>query len=412
MISNRNKIRKYMISFIFVAVLIVPLWSNSVFSPQGLPLKYYGNDVYSLGMGESGIADVFRVNTGYFNPSLPVTSTNVTFSTALSMGYMWYKDSDNNRFRDDGIFFPYFSFSIPLSNHYIGFNFNSYASGNLENQKEDVLTIGDDEFSYTEKNRIRSNIFKGDIVYAFKNDILNLGLSLNYYFGHRTRRWEIDFDDNLIADARYELERRFKNPGITIGANKRFGSTAVAALYSSPIELEGETIRWFNHYPGADTLATKSVQFEVPTMIAGGITHRFTDYYKASFDLYYELWEQTETYDKNSFKAAFGLAYDPAETQSVWWKSIPVRVGTYYRQLPFEKNDTGIDEIALSWGTSIPLQSPNKQIDFAVTYLTRGNTNDHDLSDSSLMFTFGVTGFDIFSRRTRRIGHRDIPEAD
>jgi len=72
------------------------LAANSIFSFDGLPVQYYGNDVYGLGMGESGTGDLFRINTDYLNPSVASTSNQVTFSTAVSLGYIRYKDKDSS----------------------------------------------------------------------------------------------------------------------------------------------------------------------------------------------------------------------------------------------------------------------------------------------------------------------------
>ena len=75
-------------------------------------------------------------------------------------------------------------------------------------------------------------------------------------------------------------------------------------------------------------------------------------------------------------------------------------------------NSEKIIEKAVTFGSSIPLKSPNKKIEFAVTYITRGDVDKHGLSDESLMFSFGITGFDIFKKRYKRIEHREIPKAD
>ena len=36
----------------------------------GFPVHNYGRDIYSLGMGDTGASDVFRINTGYANPAI------------------------------------------------------------------------------------------------------------------------------------------------------------------------------------------------------------------------------------------------------------------------------------------------------------------------------------------------------
>ncbi|MCK4695310.1 MAG: hypothetical protein KAT74_06095, partial [Candidatus Cloacimonetes bacterium] len=172
---------KFLIIVILISISIF-LNGNSIFSFEGMPNQYYGNDVYGLGMGETGVADLFRVNTNYSNPSLTVTANKVIFSTAFTLGNIWYMDSEGNGFKDDGAYFPFFVVTVPSSNHKFAFSFNSQLSGNIENEQSNSW----EDFSYNEINRISSTILKADIIYALKNDYVNFGLSLNYYIGHRT----------------------------------------------------------------------------------------------------------------------------------------------------------------------------------------------------------------------------------
>ncbi len=390
------------------------LTGNSIFSFAGMPLEYYGNDIYGVGMGETGSADLFRINPNFHNPSLAITTNNVLFSTAASMGYMWYKDSADNKFRDDGIYMPYFTMAIPIKNHRFAFNFNSVASGNIENatQCDPFISYGD-TLQYSEINRLSTSLYKAGMVYAYKNSIVNVGVAIDYYLGHRIRYWKLDFEDINYADAKYEVEKIYKNPGFTLGLSKKIGKISLGVAYSSHIKMEGDVTYKYGHTPYADTLNLEDdFLFEVPAQISGGITWKILDKYKASFDGHYQMWQDTEDYDKNTLKLGLGLAYDPLSGYGSWFEKIPLRIGGYYRELPFDVNNEKIIEKALTFGTSIPLKSPNKKIEFAVTYTTRGDVDEHGISDESLMFSFGITGFDIFRKRYKRIEHREIPVAD
>lgn len=404
---------KYKLTAILFLVSAL-LAANSIFSFGGMPLEYYGNDVYGMGMGETGSADMFRINPNLHNPSIATTTNNVLFSTATSLGYIWYKDSANNEFRDDGIYMPYFTMAIPIANHRFAFIFNSVASGNIDNVVvcDPIVSFGD-TLQYSEVNRLSSSLYKADIAYALKNSYANIGVAMNYYLGHRIRYWKIDFEDDDLEDAKYEIEKVYKNPGFTIGISKKIGKISLGTTYSSHIKLEGNTTYKYDHTPYADTLnLNDDFLFEVPTQVSAGITWKFLEKYKASFDGHYQLWEDTDIHDKNTFKIGLGLAYDPLSGYGSWYENIPLRIGAYYRELPFTVNNEKIGEKAVTFGSSIPLKSPNKKIELAVTYQTRGDVDIHGISDESLMFSFGITGFDIFKKRNKRIEHREIPEAD
>jgi len=402
------KYKIIMISLLTTALLA----GNSIFSFDGMPLEYYGNDVYGLGMGETGSADIFRINPNLHNPSIATTTNNVLFSTATSLGYMWYKDSDNNEFRDDGIYMPYFTMTIPIKKHRFSFSFNSIASGNIENTIEcdPVISFGD-TLQYSEINRLSTSLYKADMVYAYKSSIVNVGVAMNYYLGHRIRYWNRDFENDDYEDAKYEIEKIYKNPGFTVGLSKKISKVSLGIVYSSYVKLEGSETYKYAHTPYADTLSD-DFHFEVPVQISGGITWKFLEKYKASFDGYYQIWQDTEDYDKNTLKLGLGFAYDPLSGYGSWYEKIPLRIGGYYRELPFDVNNEKIIEKALTFGFSIPLKSPNKKIEFTVNYTTRGDVDKHGLSDESVMFSLGITGFDIFKKRYKRIEHREIPKAD
>jgi len=402
------KYKIIMISLLTTALLA----GNSIFSFDGMPLEYYGNDVYGLGMGETGSADIFRINPNLHNPSIATTTNNVLFSTATSLGYMWYKDSDNNEFRDDGIYMPYFTMTIPIKKHRFSFSFNSIASGNIENTIEcdPVISFGD-TLQYSEINRLSTSLYKADMVYAYKSSIVNVGVAMNYYLGHRIRYWNRDFENDDYEDAKYEIEKIYKNPGFTVGLSKKISKVSLGIVYSSYVKLEGSETYKYAHTPYADTLSD-DFHFEVPVQISGGITWKFLEKYKASFDGYYQIWQDTEDYDKNTLKLGLGFAYDPLSGYGSWYEKIPLRIGGYYRELPFDVNNEKIIEKALTFGFSIPLKSPNKKIEFSVNYTTRGDVDKHGLSDESVMFSLGITGFDIFKKRYKRIEHREIPKAD
>ena len=401
---------------LLISLLIITsaLLGNSIFSFEGMPLQYYGNDVYGMGMGDTGAADLFRINPNFSNPSI-VTSTNkVLFSTAVSMGNVWYEDAENNSFRDDGMNLPYFQIAVPILDHRFAFSFNSVASGDIENERNTFFeTSAGDTLFYSETNKLSSSLFKAEGLYAFKNPIVNIGIGATYYLGHRIRYWKCDFGDVSITDTKYEIEKTFKNPGYSIGLSKKIGKVSLGATYSNHVKLEGETKFKFDHDPWSNTIDhSDDYLFEVAPSISGAVTVKFLERFKASFDAHYDMWEDTELYDKNTLKAGLGLAYDPLSGYGKWYERIPVRIGGYIRELPFEANNEKIMEQVVTFGSSIPLKSANKKIEIAVQYLTRGNIDDNNLSDSSLMFTFGITGFDIFKKRPKKIEHREIPKAD
>ncbi|HOA30122.1 MAG TPA: hypothetical protein PKL34_08765, partial [Candidatus Cloacimonadota bacterium] len=104
-----------------LALSALSLWAgNSIFSYYGFPVQFYGRDIYSMGMGDTGASDMFRYNTGYANPAQSNRNNKSLFGTGIIAGYTSYKSeyqSTTRKFRDDALDFPYFSVSVPILRH-------------------------------------------------------------------------------------------------------------------------------------------------------------------------------------------------------------------------------------------------------------------------------------------------------
>ncbi len=403
--------KRYCILALILAVSGM-LAANSIFSSYGFAEQYYSVDTYSLGMGETGYSDLYRFNTGFGNPSLATSCSSVVFSSGVTFGYMYYSDKAGNSFRDDGLFLPYFSVAVPFGNHHFAFNFNTVSAGNYESEITRSYTFSNGTTNVTEINRIESNIYRLDAIYALHTDWINVGLGVNYYTGQRSRYVEADFEDDDYVDAKYETDHYFHNYSWNIGLSKRFSNLSFGVAYRPEVKLEGDTEFNYVFDPYVSDLDDSS--FELPERYSLSVTWRLKQKFKFSSDFHYELWEKTDNAveNLNSYRASIGIAYDPMYERQDWYASLPVRVGFSYRQLPFEVNENRVNEMGFSGGFSVPFKSPGKEIHFAVQYTLRGDKNDHGLQEKTVMFTIGTKGFDIFKKRKKNIEHRDIPQPD
>lgn len=408
------------ISYTLILLLAVLLLSaNTVFAPYGMPLRSYGNDVYGMGMGDTGIGDVTRINCNQENPSLMVTVNKVTVSTAASLGYFWYKNEATS-FKDDELYLPYFTLFVPVKSHRIGISLNSVSSGNLDTAKEDIISAIDSELSYDEIIRKREDLFKTSFHYAWKNPYLNMGASMSYYFGNQTNYWSLDFDDSNYTDTKYEYEKIYSGINYKLGLNRQIGSFSLGLSWEPSAELEGSYRFRYNYGSEVDTLANEENLFTVPENIGVGISYNFTRSMKFNLDGYFINWSDTETaYIKENGERDFydsiwriggGISYDPVLGYGKWYTNIPFRFGASYSQLPFQMNEEELNEISLTAGSTIQLDAPGRKLDFALKYVYRGNNGHSGYRDESLQLVIGVTGFDIFKQRRKRTQERDIPK--
>lgn len=389
---------------LIVLCLPVFLWSNSSFSFYGYPYQSPLVDVYGQGMGNTGISDVFRNNSSFSNPSLAVTNTKVSFSSSITFGNTYFHDTTGSKFRDDFQYFPYFNLVIPVRRHRFGFNYQFVMAGEYES----IITDLWNDNEYHETNRISSNIYKTDFIYANDNNFLNFGFSVSYFFGNRVRYWRQEYGQTGFMDPRYERRNYFKGPSFSAGINRKLDNISFGLVYSHGTTLDGDSELGSIH----SNYEKSDYTFEIPFTIRGGATYMFTEKLKVSFDAGFENWTSTNSDYENTYSLGFGTAYEPGLEGETFLRRIPVRCGVGYRSLPFRVNDSKIGEFFLTGGFSIPFTESGSYLDFSLNYTTRGDKSSHGTEDSSLLFSLSYSGFDIFRRRLRRIEHRDIPEAE
>lgn len=378
---------------------------NSIFSYDGYPVQYYGNDIYSLGMGDAGASDIFRNNTGYGNPAMRSLSNRSLFSTGLLMGYNRYRSRDEsgkeNSFLDNSLDFPYFSLSIPIQKHRIGFQFHSYGSGVVANKHE--------ADGITETQSMDRYLFRSDLIYSYGWEGYQVGLSGNYYFGHEYRMFALDVP-GAYFNPREDLTRNYSNPSFTVGALKYFAKTSIGAHFSKGCTLSGEEVRSSIH----EEEHTGDYHYKLPDKLSLSATHLVSPELKVATDLNYELWGAVDeaNYD-NGWKVAVGAAFEPKPDQSKKaFLRVPLRTGLSYRHLPFRANAAEINELALSLGLSLNFKDSVNRIDIGLQYLKRGGLETNKLTEDSFMLMFGFTGFDILTKASDRTAPRDIPQKE
>lgn len=389
-----------------ISLAFLPLMAgNSVFSFYGMPYQYYGVDTYSMGMGDAGSADVFRYNTGYANPAQHNLSNRTLFSTGMLLGYTFYKSDTHGEqsYRDDALDFPYFSVSVPVSKHRIGFQFSSLSSGVVNN------SISLEDVSVIEKHAMDRYMYRADLVYSYAMGPLSLGLSGNQYLGHDIHRFaqEGGFGNFNTME---KLSNSYKNASFTAGAIYRSKMLALGAYYSKGSTLYGEQIRSSIH----ETEAAVDYEHNIPDHYNVSLAIVPKDKLKLALDLDYEPWSSANPDMLDSWKVALGFAYEPPrDNYRNTLANIPYRMGVSYRKLPFTAvADNEISEISASAGLSIPLKKDVNRIDLGLRYTRRGDIDTNSMQDDAVMLILGFTGFDFLSRALDRTAPRYIPKAE
>jgi hypothetical protein len=405
--------------YVLMAVTTLPLFSgNSIFSYKGTPWQFYGNDIYGMSMGDVGLSDVFRKNMGFGNPALVGNASMTLFSTGIMFGWTGYKAQTNKTYTDNSLDFPYFSIAVPINRHRFGFQFNSFASGVVENQRSfsvvDSAFVNDytiyDTLNIVETQSVNRYIYRADLIYAYRISNISLGFGLNYYLGHDIRRFKQDSGFGIFNTAE-KTEQTYKNPSVTIGITSELENISLGAYFSREAILEGGIVRSSIHE--AEDLGI--AKYSIPNQIGIGFTWKFNNEYKISSDFVYSMWSQTDysEYSKDSWKLGLGFAQEPTEgTRKTLFGQLSKRFGIHYRALPFDSNGNPLSEAALSAGITIPVKNSENRLDFGIQYMQRGDLNNNLLEDHSFMFLTGIAGFDILSKPFTRTAPREIPKVE
>lgn len=377
---------------------------NSIFSYAGYPVRFYGNDIYGLSMGDTGSADLFRYNSGLGNPALHNRSNRSILATGMVFGYTQYRseDTDGKRhsFVDNSLDLPHFSLSFPVKRHRIGFQFSSQASGLVLNQKSDG--------GITEKQKMDRYLYRGDLIYSIKLDKYSFGASGNVYFGHELHAFDQDAGFAPF-NTHEELSRTFKSPSITLGAMATYTKLSLGMHYNMQTVMKGNSVRSSLH----TTEPEEDYEYTLPHELSLGISWLPFEENKLNIDAHYEAWKLVDDGYNDAFKLGIGWAFEPkAQSRDSYLKKLPLRGGISWRRLPFRVEDEDVNEYALSFGLSFPLKRDINRLDLGFQALQRGSLELNKLSDTSLMMMLGFTGFDVIGKAGDRTAPRDIPEKE
>lgn len=402
-----KKSRYFALIMIVLCVQISLLTAgNSIFSVSGLPYQYSGNDIYSQGMGDVGLGDGLRLAHGFGNPALINTANTVNFYSGVKLGYVKYKTEDGGSFTDDALDFPFFSIVAPYNNHKFAFQFNSWKSGNFDNELDVTYEIDGEDVTLTEQNLFNSFIYKLDAYYGYRlPNGWSFAVGPNVYIGNREQELIQDSDSGTF-NTQNKTKISFTDIGFSTGILKQGSNWSLGANYEYGRSITAEKEFYTIH----STEDLPDVEFNLPHKFGFGLAKKWAGKFKVASDVNYEIWDDFmgEEYH-NSWKVGLGFAYEPKLGRKEFYKLIPIRTGFSLRELPFDYNEEKIYEKSASVGFSIPLKSRIDKLDFAFEYLIRGDIDTNGIEDNSSMFMIGVSGFDIFRKVHRRTAPRDIP---
>ena len=393
---------------------------ESIYTRFGLgdvQLSYSGR---RLGMGQMGTSVADEDFIGTLNPAgwNRLKMTRIEFGVAYSGNFV--SDNSQKKFYS-GSQFTGFTMAFPVSAAYgVGMalgivpvtnvNYNVNAHGTDPN-----TSIGDYDISYKGTGGL-SKIFVGS---SYKLPILdlNIGASLDYYFGNVNYNSTISFTGTNNLSATYQRTYQPKGVGTTLGfispdflsgTSSTFSDLRIGASVNIVPNVNADTLLTSSSSLRTDTVTTAVLDMKIPYKLNAGASVLISKKYLVTVDLAYQPWSQYSLGNiksgnlRNLLLISAGTEYRPIrELGSTFWDQVILRAGISYEQTQYFINNTGISQYSVFGGFSVPLSYANT-IDVGIQYSTRGTTDALLIKESGFKIAFGLSLGDIWFLREEK----------
>ena len=393
---------------------------ESVYTRFGLGDVQFSYSGRRLGMGQMGTSVADEDFIGTLNPAgwNRLKMTRIEFGVSYSGSFV--SDNSQKKFYS-GSQFTGFTMAFPASALYgIGIamgivpvtivNYKVNDHGTDPNP-----TIGDYDISYEGSGGL-SKVFLGS---SYKLPFLdiNIGASLDYYFGNVNYSSTISFSGSNNLSASYLRTYQPKGIGTTLGfispdflsgTGSVFSDLRIGASVNIIPKVNADTLLTSSSTLRTDTVTTAVLDMSIPYRINAGASVLVSKKYLVTIDVAYQPWSDyslgniKSTNMRNMLLISAGTEYRPIrELGSTFWNQIILRGGVSYEQTQYFINNTGINQISVYGGFSVPLSYANT-IDIGIQYSTRGTTDALLIKESGLKIGFGLSLGDIWFLREEK----------
>lgn len=409
-----NFIMKIKIFIVFAVTIL--LFSSCIFAQgsssyarAGIGDLTYSYSARGIGLGEGGVALSDRDFVNTINPAGWNRLRLTRMEFGLNLFGRFVSDDKTTSFYSKGNFSG-FTMAFPISTTYgigvaagiVPYSFCSYKVKDKNNESD---LAGKYEILYKGDGGI-SKAFLGSSFRLF-ND-LNLGATLEYYFGKINYTTEVSFVDASSAIVSYhEKEIRPKGMGTTLGlitpdlssllkvnAIKELKVGFTASLVAN---LKTDSLMLAHSENTYDTVGYNKVDMNIPTRFNVGLSMLLHNNYQLYADYMMQSWsdytianEKSENL-RNLSKITAGFEYKPPrEVGATALEQMQWRAAVGYEQTYYTFNGVGINEYFAAGGFSYPL-SPENTLDFGVLGGVRGTKDSGLLKESFVRVTIGFS---------------------
>lgn len=399
---------------LFLLLLLPPLTGktqtvNSPYSNNGIGEVIYPGLAHNLGMGETGVAMPTLWHINLQNPALLTYNSFSSFQVALNGDIRNYESAtDAATGVSTGIRFMAFSFPVVRDRWtsavallpYSTVNYNTFSLDSIEGLRRLTRFQGSGGLS-------KLNWSNG--VRVFKT--LTLGVEVAHLFGSTERASHVQLAGDTFAanyTTSYQEKSYFRDFQFLVGASYRQKLKAgnflnIGATHELSGSLDGTRDRVFERL----TLSGVSIEelvlaegeevsWTLPRTYTLGFSYEKLNKVKTGLDVEWKDYAgvRNDFFDltvRNTINVAAGLEWMPDVTSvTSYWKRASYRLGINRRELPYEINNTPINDFGINFGASFPV-SGYSSLDAAFKVGSRGTTDNNLIREQYFQIVIGAT---------------------
>jgi hypothetical protein len=393
---------------------------ESVYTRFGLGDVQFSYSGRRLGMGQMGtsVSDEDFIST--LNPAgwNKLKMTRIEFGVAYNGSFV--SDNSGNKFYA-ATKFTGFTMAFPASTQYgigiamgiVPVTFVNYQVN--EHGTDPNPSVGDYTISYQGTGGL-SKVFLGSSYMLPLLDI-NIGATLDYYFGNVNYSSTISFTGTSNLSATYQRTYQPKGIGTTLGfispdflsgVGTTFSDLRIGASINIIPKINADTLLTSSSTLRTDTVTSAVLDMKIPYTLNAGASVTINKKYLVTIDVAYQPWSEYTLGNikpanmRNMLLLSAGTEYRPIrELGSSFWNQLILRGGVSYEQTQYFVNNTGINQVSVYGGFSVPLSYANT-FDVGIQYSTRGTTDALLIKESGLKIAFGLSLGDLWFLRDEK----------
>ena len=387
----------------------LPLFAqvNSPYSRYGIGELEYSYSARSAGMGGLGVAVEDNSFISMLNPAAwhSINLTRVEFATYFSGSFV--KDQNQKSFYSGG-YFSGFSFAFPVSRENgiaVSLGLIPLSKIAYESKVQVINPITQTEdytFDYSGDGGLSKVYLGGSYTLPFD---VSLGATLDYNFGTFGYNSKLNFPNSTTSNSSFKSEYRVKGLGGTFGLisqnlnenlfkSEKIQDFRLGVAVSFISKMSSDTsFTKIGSYVN-DTLSQGITSMNIPPRITIGASAKLNSQTQIYADYLFQNWVDysvsgnTTGNLQNVAKISLGIEYKNSEQPYSLSDLIIWRGGFSYGSTPYKINGTGVNELSVSAGVSLPFSREN-YLDLSLQFISRGSTDPGLLKEN--IFKLGAS---------------------